>query len=76
MSASITLWIGLGYVIIQPSNINRPDCNVSSKMSDWAPRLINELANCNEPGHHLIEQISVLCNDCFMALMSMLSRLS
>ena len=41
-------------------------------MWDWAPRLVNELAHCNEPGHHLI---SVLCNDCLMALMSMLSRL-
>ena len=44
-------------------------------MWDWAPRLVNELANCNEPGHHLIERISVLCNDCLMALMSMLRRL-
>ena len=43
-------------------------------MWDWAPRLVNELANCNEPGHHLIERISVLC--CLMALMSMLSLLS
>ena len=45
-------------------------------MWDWAPRLINELANYRELGHHLIERISVLCNDCLMALMSMLSRLS
>ena len=45
-------------------------------MWDWAQRLVNELANCNEPGHHLTERISVLCNDCLMALMSMLSLLS
>ena len=45
-------------------------------MWDWAPHLVNELANCNEPGHHLIERISVLSNDCLMALMSMLSCFS
>ena len=44
-------------------------------MWDWAPCLVNKLANCNEPGHHLIERISVFCNDCLMALMSMLSGL-
>ena len=44
-------------------------------MCHCAQNLVKELANCNELGQHLIEKISLLCSDCLIALISMLSHL-